>query len=144
MRRALFLSLLLAACSPSLVAQSVPPPGRTGQLEGVDNFWGITDHYELELSSGTVLAVSCDRGGPCRELRFRAVDPSVADVVPAALAQLQPANGYADTRPAASFLVVGKRAGTTDIFVAAREGRRRIAVKVVPAPAPVAAKVVAR
>jgi hypothetical protein len=137
---ALAVAALAAGCDPHLIAQSLPPPGRTGNLDPVDGFWTIK-YYEATLSSGTALAITCEHGGPCQDLQIRSLDPDVAQVVPASLSRLDPA-GAAANRPAASFLIVGKRAGKTTVRVKARSGSRRIDVTVVPVPAPAA--VVAR
>jgi hypothetical protein len=138
---ALAAAALAAGCNPYLVAQSLPPPGRTGSLDPVEGFWGSIQRYDLELSAGTVLAITCEHGGPCQDLDARSLDPDVAQVIPASLSRLDPV-GHAENRPASSFVVVGKKAGTTTIRVKARSGSRRIVVTVVPAPAPAA--VVAR
>jgi hypothetical protein len=136
---AVAVALAAAACNPYLTAQSLPPPGRAGSLEPVDGFWSV-NYYKLEVSAGTALALTCSRGGPCRGLHAVSRDPAVATVVPAALARLD-ASAWAANRPMASFVVVGKRAGTTTIDVTAKEGKRRIEVTVLapPSPAPVMA-----
>jgi hypothetical protein len=131
----------LAGCNPYLVAQSLPPPGRTGSLAPVEGAWGSIKRYELTISTGTALAINCEHGGPCQDLDARSLDTDVAQVIPASLSRLDPA-GYASNRPAASFVVVGRKAGRTTIRVKARSGSRRIVVDVVPTPAPAA--VVAR
>ena len=135
------LGAALAGCNPYLSAQSLPPPGRTGSLAPVEGAWGSIKRYELTISTGTALAINCEHGGPCQDLEARSLDTDVAQVIPATLARLDPA-GYASNRPAAQFVVVGKRAGRTTIRVKARSGTRRIVVEVVPTPAPAA--VVAR
>jgi hypothetical protein len=136
---ALALAATCLGCNPYLTAQSLPPPGRAGSLEAVDGFWSIK-YYKLELSAGTALALTCEQGGPCRMMRAVSRDPEVAQVIPASLARLE-TTGWAANRPAASFVVVGKRAGTTTIEVRAKEGKRRIEVTVLapPSPAPVMA-----
>jgi hypothetical protein len=140
MRAALIL-LALAACNPTLIAYSGPPPARTAQLDPVKNFWG-TKSYRMELSSGVAIAVVCYEGGPCRDLKITSDDSKIADVRPASLGGLQ--QGFDRATPLAGFVVVGKTAGTTKLHLKTKDGWREIAVTIVAQPPPVPATTVAR
>lgn len=125
----------LAACNPTLAAQSAAPPGRAARLDSIDGFWGIKA-YRLELSQGVAIAITCNRGGPCEDLRLASDDPAIADVRTGALSKLEPNHGYdANQATAAALVIVGKAPGTTIVRVRAREGHRDIFVTVVPPPA---------
>jgi len=121
-----FALLALAACNPHLYAASVPPPGALGDLD--------TKHRTSELTEGTVLAVRCEKFGmPCRHTDVKSDDPSVAQILPAALAQLEDA-GWAGEAPASEFVIVGKKPGTTTVRVQATQGHVYLKVTVLPAP----------
>ncbi len=118
----------LAGCNPYLAQQSVAPPGRTARLQQVDGFWGLK-RYRLEVSHGVALALTCYKGGPCERLQVVSDNPAIAEVRPAAVAQLEAiGNGSA-------FVVVGKAPGTTHVRVKSSEGTRDVTVTVVAAPA---------
>ena len=124
----------LAACKPYLNAESPAPPGRTARLEPVDGFWGIK-RYHAEISQGVALAVSCSHGGPCRHMKIRSEDPSIAEVRLASLGVLQPAAIYSSAT-AAALVVVGRAPGKTRIHVATDDGGRVIDVTVISPPPP--------
>ncbi|MEJ7604161.1 MAG: hypothetical protein WKG01_40225 [Kofleriaceae bacterium] len=124
---------LLAACSPSLTAQSVAPPGRAARLDAVSGFWGVKS-YRLELSEGVAFALTCHKGGPCEHLVATSDDPKIAQVRTAALQRLDPA-GFSDSQAAAAAVVIiGKTPGTTTIRVRSKDGGRDVRVTVVPPP----------
>jgi hypothetical protein len=121
----------LAACNPTLTAQSPSPPGRSARLDPVTGFWGVKS-YRLELSQGVAIAMTCDRGSPCEHMHVTSDDPAIAEVRPASLGLLQ--GYYGSQQTSAALVVVGKAPGTTTVRVRANEGSRVIAVRVVAAP----------
>ena len=131
--RALLLLAALAACNPTLTAQSPSPPGRTARLDPVTGFWGVKS-YQLELSQGVAIAMTCDRGSPCEHMQVTSDDPAIAEVRPASLGLLQ--GYYGSQQTSAALVVIGKAPGTTTVRVHANEGSRVIAVHVVPPPQP--------
>lgn len=133
MIRAIALAALLTGCLPQLSARSAQPPGRTARLDEVTNWIGAVKGYTLELSQGTAIAVSCHRGGPCRELGVKSDDPSIAEVRRASLGTLE-RTGIANQATSSALVVVGKAAGTTTIRVSTRNGGRTIPVTVIAQP----------
>jgi hypothetical protein len=135
--KSLALALLaLAACNPTLIAQTTPPPGRAARLDPIDGFWG-TKAYRLELSQGVAIAVTCTKGRPCEKVTARAADPALVEVRDASLARLEPNNAgvYAGHQATATALViVGKAPGTTKIHLTSEQGSRDIYVTIVPPP----------
>jgi hypothetical protein len=127
----LLLALVLAACNPTLTAQSPSPPGRSARLDPVTGFWGVKG-YRLELSQGVAIAMTCDRGAPCEHMHISSDDPAIAEVRPASLGLLQQSAWGAQT--SAALVVIGKAPGTTIVRVHAEQGSRLIAVRVVAAP----------
>lgn len=124
---------LLAACNPTLIAQSLPPPGRIARLDPIHGFWG-TKAYRVEVSHGVAIAITCHDGGPCRNLAVRSDDPQIATARPASLAQLQPTAYLHQVAPATAFVIVGKAPGTTRIRLTSAGGHRDIYVTVVAPP----------
>lgn len=120
----LLLLLALAACDPTLYAASVPPPGAIGRLDS-DDRWA-------ELTQGAALAFRCG-DTPCKRARAVSDDPSIAEVLPAALARLDLAglDGFA---PSSTFVLVGKRPGKTTIRVTSKDGDVNLRVTVLPPP----------
>lgn len=135
MSRALVIVLVsLAACAPTLTAQSPAPPGRAARLDEVRGFWGIKG-YRMAISQGVALAVTCTSGGPCERLQATSDDPAIAEVHAASLGVLQANALSSDVATAAAIVVVGKAAGRTLIHVTSREGGRTIKVEVSAPPA---------
>jgi hypothetical protein len=127
-KRALLLVLVLAGCNPHLFAASVPPPGAVGRLH--------TKYRWSELTEGTVLAFTCEKyGSPCQRATARSEDPTIADVLPAALATLEsaPMGGVGNT-PTSEFVIVGKKPGITHVRIQATQGHVDLKVTVLPAP----------
>ena len=120
----LLLLLLLAACDPQLYAASLPPPGAIGRLD--------TDDRVAELTEGAALAFRCG-DVPCKRARAVSDDPAIADVRPAALARLEHA-GLRGLSPSSTFVIVGRRPGTTRIRVTSADGDVSLRVTVLPAP----------
>jgi hypothetical protein len=127
---------LAAGCSPVLVAQSSPPPGRSARLDEIRGFWGLKG-YRMELSQGVALAVACYQGGPCEGLSVASDNPAIAEIRRASLGTLE-RRGIYGTAPAAAVVVVGKAPGTTQIRVRTKGGHRNFPVTVVPPPGPIA------
>lgn len=139
MSRAVALAVLaaaaLAACKPTLAAQTAPPAGRTARLDEVKGFWGIK-HYRAELSQGVALAIHCHHGGPCAGLAVRSDDPEIAEVRSASLGSLEPSGFHGNQIASSGFVVIGKAPGTTRVHVRTSDGGRELAVTVVEPPRP--------
>jgi hypothetical protein len=127
----LLAAVALAACAPSLVAQTAPPFGRSARLDEVRGFWGL-QKYRLEISRGVALGATCYRGGPCEHMVLTSDNPAIAEIRPAALSSL---DTPLPSRPSAGLVVVGKTAGTTRLHVRAGKRTRHIDVTVVDPPA---------
>lgn len=126
---AIGLVLWASGCGPSLYAQSAPPPGRTAYLEEND------DHYDLELSQGVAIAVSCVHDGPCKDVVVSTADAAIADVKGAAFGTLE-RNPYTLVAAApAGIVIIGKQPGKTKVQVKTAKGQRTIHVHVLPPPA---------
>ena len=117
MTRAVLLATLLAACGPSLYAQSSAPPGRTASFEDTDG------HYDLDISQGIAIAISCDTWeGACKDVVVGTEDESIADVKAASLVGTS------------SLVVVAKAPGMTRVKVSTSKGSKTIHVKVKAPP----------
>jgi hypothetical protein len=132
MTRMFVLLCALAACSPSLSAQSVAPPGRSARLDPVKGFWG-TKSYRVEISQGVALAMTCYHGGPCQRVRVISDNPAIAEARLASLGVLQ-ASSWTDAATASALVIVGKAPGTTRVHVSTADGGREIAVTVIAPP----------
>lgn len=133
MIRALGLALALAACHPTLVAESPPPPGRIARLDDISGFWGVKG-YRLALSQGVAFAVSCVHGGPCEQLVAASDDAAIADVRAASFSALRPLGFTGHQQPIAAVVIVGKAPGATTIRLRSKAGDRDIRVTVVAPP----------
>ena len=133
----------LAACNPSLVAESLGPPGRAATLDADSGFWGVKS-YRLQLSQGVAMALSCSSGGPCDQLTATSDNAAIAEVRPAALQTLQTVGLTGVRKPAAAFVVIGKSPGTTTIRLRSHDGDRDLRVTVIPPPLPTVAAVTPR
>jgi hypothetical protein len=131
---AIVIIIVMTGCSPVLTTRSVAPPGRTARLDEITGFWGNIKSYKVELSQGVALAMTCYQMGPCTDVKITSDDPAVAEVRPASLGVLQ-VSGLANAATAAGLVVVGRTPGKTTVHVVAKEGKREIAVTIVPPPA---------
>lgn len=128
------LLVLLAGCNPYLTQQSVAPPGRQAHLNEVRGFWGLK-HYRLNISEGVALAVTCERGGPCKNAKVVSRNPAIAEVRAAALSQLKPVGmGGRVQSPPSAFVIVGKSPGTTRLHLTTEDGGRDVWVTVAASP----------
>lgn len=131
MTRAVVLAALLAAaplaagCGPWLYAASTPPPGSIANLD--------TEAEHAVLGQGTVLAFRCADTGPCKGARAVSDDPSIAEVRPAALAQLTP-DVWRGMQPEATFVLVARAPGHTRVRVTSADGDVDLRVTVLAAP----------
>lgn len=132
--RYILILLVLSGCNPQLMQQSVAPPGRQARLAEVSGFWGL-QHYRLNISEGVAVAMTCDRNGPCENLKAVSANPAIAEVRSASLSTLEPVGiaGQMQT-PSSAFVVVGKSPGKTRVRIKSKEGQRDIVVSVVAAP----------
>jgi hypothetical protein len=124
---------LLAGCLPTLAAQSTAPPSRAARLDPIDGFWQPKG-YRLELSQGVAIAVTCNKGAPCREMRLSSDDPAIAEVRSASLSRLEYSAFSGSQATASALVVVGKSPGMTTVRVRTAGGDQTIAVTVVPSP----------
>src|SRR5688572_29819077 len=125
----LALVALVGACGPTLTAQSSPPPGRTAALEEID------DHYDLAISQGVAIAISCYHNGPCKDVVIATENASIADVKGAAFGILErhPYNPRATSTPA-GVVIVGKAPGKTKVKLKTSDGSKTINVVVLAQP----------
>ena len=117
--RTTVLCILVAAAALSgcdfvtLQAQSVAPPGAIADVD--------TGCEEITLSKGVALAIECvDRNQPCEAVSIAVSDPAITQAYPAFSDNF--ASDYNGTRPASTFVIVGKQVGTTEITVDTSEG----------------------
>ena len=123
------LLVLLAACGPNFTAQSAPPPGRIARLDEVK------DHYELDISAGVAIAITCYDSGPCKDVVVSTEDASIADVRGGAFGQLQRNEwNRFGTWTDAGIVVIGKSPGHTKIKVKTKDGDKTFRVNVVAPP----------
>ena len=132
MKRALLLlALLLPAlvgCGPTLAAQSSPPPGRIASFEPND------DHYDLDLSQGVAIAISCYDDGPCKNVVVSTDDEAIVDVKGAAFGALEQNPYTYQTLTPAGVVLVGKHPGKTKVKVKTKDGSKTIHVTVIAPP----------
>ena len=136
MTRALVLILAaasLAACNPTLSAQSAAPPGRAARLDAINGFWE-PKAYRLELSQGVAIAITCNHCGPCEKVRVTSADPAIASVHDGSLGRLEQ-NGLGNQATSSAMVIVGRAAGSTTIHIDTADGSRDILVTIVPQPA---------
>ena len=124
---------VLGGCLPTLSAQSAAPPSRSARLDAIDGFWGPKG-YRLELSQGVAIAMTCNKGGPCRNLRLTSDDPSIAEVRSASLSKLEVVGYNGNQQTSSALVVVGKAPGSTTIRVRTSGGGQDIQVTIVPPP----------
>jgi hypothetical protein len=128
MKYALLL-VVLAACGPNFTAQSAPPPGRMARLDEVKS------HYELDISAGVAIAISCYDSGPCKNVVVSTEDASIADVKGAAFGQLQKNEWNRNaTWTDAGIVIIGKAPGKTKVKVKTKDGDKTFIVNVVAPP----------
>jgi hypothetical protein len=135
-----------SACGPVLNAQTLPPPGRIATFEANDG------HYDLALSQGVAISISCYDGGACKEVVVSTADAKIADVHGASIGANALSAGVIEAAPrmrystatTAGFVIVGKTVGKTKVKVKTSEGSKTINVNVLAPPIPGAPAVVAR
>ena len=114
---AIALLVYASGCGPTLTAQTSPPAGRTASFDENDG------HYDLDISQGVAIAISCYNDGPCKDVVVATENESIADVKSASLI---------DT---VSLVIVGKAPGVTRVKVRTSKGDKTINVKVLAPPA---------
>jgi len=126
-----------SGCGPVLNAQSLPPPGRTAAFESNDG------HYDLAISQGVAIAISCYHDGACKNVVVSTDDAHTADVKGASVGvqALAAATNLVDrnairysTASTAGFVIIGKNPGTTKVKVKTSNGNKTINVKVIAPP----------
>lgn len=136
MKAAVLVSLaLLGGCLPTLAAQSAAPPSRAARLDANTGFFGQPKSYRLELSQGVAIAMTCNKGGPCRNVRLSSDDPSIAEVRTGAIAKLELVSYDGNQQTSSALVVVGKSPGSTTIRVRTAGGGQDIHVTIVAPPA---------
>ncbi|HLL21003.1 MAG TPA: hypothetical protein VK427_02680, partial [Kofleriaceae bacterium] len=128
MMRAVWLVVLASACGPYLIAQSTPPPGRVASLERDG------DEYDLQLTQGVAIAVSCDDHSPCKDVVVSTEDAAIADVKGAAFGTLERDPYLLDAAAPAGVVVIGKAPGKTRVKVKSSGGTKTIDVTVIRPP----------
>ena len=118
-----------SACGPSLYSQSAPPPGRTAALDENDG------HYDLDISQGVAIAISCVHDGPCKDVVISTEDEKIADVKGASLSTLERSAYTPHTSTPSGVVIVGKSPGKTKVRVKTSDGSKTINVTVLPPPA---------
>jgi hypothetical protein len=126
------IALFAAGCGEvNVVALTVPPPGKTAQLDAEDQ--------TLRLSRGVAFAFECTEwddsyDGPCRNARVTATNPDVASAYKSYLDDLAPAwdGGDVGPRSRAAFVVVGLAVGDAKVRVDTSEDYVTIDVTVIP------------
>ena len=91
-----------------------------------------TKHAQAYLTVGAVMAFECQDGGPCRHATARSDDDGIAEILPAALARLEP-HWIAGQQPAAAFVLIGHAPGKTTVRVRSKDGDVDLRVTVLPA-----------
>ena len=123
---------VIAGCDPiSVTALTVPPPGKTAQLDD--------ESLELELSHGIALGFECtantnDYYGPCRNPRAKMTDETIAAVFSSYLDSVADTwnDGAAGPRSRTAFVVVGLAPGKTTLKVTTTDGDVDVSVTIVP------------
>jgi hypothetical protein len=134
-KAALVVSLaVLGGCLPTLSAQSAAPPSRAARLDAITGFWGQPKAYRLELSQGVAIAMTCNKGGPCRNVRLASDDPSIAEVRMGALSKLEVVSYDGNQQTSSALVVVGKAPGSTTIRVRTAGGGQDIHVTIISPP----------
>jgi hypothetical protein len=119
------LGLSAAACGPSLRLVSPAPPSR------VIHFEPELFSERIELTEGIAVAFTCHRWtGPCQDLKLAVLDPRIARVFHAEMAELDQASF--DRGNVSSLALAGVRPGETTLVVWAEGYTTRYAVKVLP------------
>jgi hypothetical protein len=127
--------LAIAACAPTLSAQSAAPPGRSARLDEITGFWGNVKSYKLELSQGVALAFTCNHGSPCEHMTLTTDSAAIAEVRHASLGTLERSGQFGQATSTAG-VVIGKSVGVTHVWVKTSDGDRDIAVTIIAPPAP--------
>jgi hypothetical protein len=143
---AIALLVWASGCGPILSAQSLPPPGRIAAFQENDG------HYDLELSQGVAIAISCYNDGACQDVVVATGDENIADVAGASIGANALAAGIVDggrsmrypTATTSGFVIVGKNPGKTKVKVKTSKGGKTINVNVVAPPPSSAPAVVAQ
>lgn len=110
-----FLSLGLAAgCDLELTALTAPPPGAAASLDN--------DDHDIVLSRGAAMAVGCRdaQWDMCTEMEVEVADPAIAG----ARVAYRNALGFDGDgpQPVTAFVIFGRAAGETEVYVDASGG----------------------
>ena len=122
------LVLALVGCGPTLAVHSSPPPGRIASFAAND------DHYDVDLSQGVAIAITCHDGGPCKNVVVSTTDASIVDVKGAAFGALE-RDPYRGAFTPAGVVLVGKSPGRAKVKVKTSDGSKTIHVTVLAPPA---------
>ena len=117
-----------SGCGPVLSSQSVPPPGRIASFDSNDG------HYDLDITQGVAIAISCDHDGPCKDVVVMTADASIADVRGASVTSTERDPHMLRMLTPASIVIVGKAPGKTRVKVKTKKGSKTIHVHVLAPP----------
>ena len=111
-----------------VAAVSTPPATRGGE-HSINPF----GDDQVRLARGTILAFDCVDsfdGGPCELADFSLSDSSVVEVKTAHLERAKSPYGGYDARPRTAFVLVGKKAGTSDLTIQSSIGEKTLLITV--------------
>ena len=121
-------ALMATGCDTRFTALSVPPPGKTAELDD--------DDRRIEISRGVALAFECvsHYGDPCSGAKAGVEQPQVAEVFSGYLDVLTEARLYGPEpkggEPRTIFVVVGRQAGQARLRVNSGDGNATFSVDV--------------
>jgi hypothetical protein len=105
---------------------TAPPPGGVAEFNYVDDL--------IRVSEGVAYAFECSDNGPCSSLAAEVAEPQIALAYIAHLTV--PERWSSGTRNVTAFVVVGQKAGKTQLLVRNGSNNKRYTVEVLPAIQP--------
>lgn len=118
--------LLLAGCGPWISPLTAPPPSGVAEFRYSDDL--------IRVSEGVAYAFECSDNGPCSSLAAEVANPQIALGYIAHLTV--PERWGSGTRNVTAFVVVGQRAGRTEMVVRNGSDAKKFVVEVLPAMQP--------
>lgn len=125
MNKALLLCgcFLIAGCGPWVSPVTAPPPAGVAEFRYSDDL--------IRVSEGVAYAFECSDNGPCNSLAAEVANPQIAL---AYVAHLTVPQRWSDSmRTVTAFVVVGQRAGRTELLVRNGSDTKKYVVEVLPA-----------
>jgi len=117
---------MLAGCDPWISPVTAPPPAGIAEFNSVDDL--------IRVSEGVAYAFECSDNGPCSSLVAEVGEPQIALGYIAHLTV--PERWSSGTRHVTAFVVVGQKAGKTQLVVRNGSNARKFTVEVLPAIQP--------